>query len=444
MRTRVETRPNEAEFADGLKPGTVLLRGQYVIESYLVSGGFGNTYLARDSLERVVVIKECFPGAICCRSEDKVFARSREQQEQYASILRHFIREARRLSKLSHPDIVGVHQVFEENGTAYMALDFVDGSDLLTVLETEMDRLTPDVIGSILHKSLEAISYVHDEGILHRDISPDNILLDQANSLTLIDFGAAREHASKKTRALSALLTVKDGYSPQEFYLSDEVQRPSSDIYSLGATFYHIITGEAPPHSQQRLSAVATRGDDPYVPLVNNAEGFSKSFLAAIDKSLEIFPVDRFQSARDWIGAIDGSLHKQSAKAKAKRDAGMRRTISELIQDTSIVDLTVEEKPPRAGRPVDPRPRGAKSRQEPDIETPQNPVTPERQFVDMFGDPVQDVDAWLKSQERSRAKKPKVSNTSDKPGTRRGPPKNRFLRALLGRVAPQHFGSIEN
>lgn len=441
MNAQTQMIPADAEYPDELRPGTVLLHGQYVIESYLVRGGFGITYLARDSLERTVVIKECFPSTICCRLDGKVVARSRRQQDQFASILRHFIREARRLSKLSHPDIVGVHQVFEESETAYMALDFVDGSDLLTVLEEERGRLGPAMTARLLRRTLDAVRYIHEQGILHRDISPDNILLDQSNSPTLIDFGAAREHATKENRALSALLTVKDGYSPQEFYLSDEPQRPSSDLYSLGATFYHLITGEAPPQSQQRLAAVATRGGDPYEPLVARVTGYDREFLAAIDKSLEIFPDDRFQSAAEWTAAIDGSLRRQAAQVRAQKDAGMLRRISELIEDTNKSMPAVPERPSapqlhksrlaQYSAPGPSRPEAAED-------------TANRRFVDIFGNPIPDVGAWLDSQERERARArrntpPSGRVTSGQP--RSGTPRGGFLKSLLGRMAPQHAES---
>ena len=112
-------------FADELKPGSTLMHGQYTIEGFLNAGGFGITYNARDSLDRRVVIKECFPGAFCRRSTALVTARSRAHQNELSSIVRLFVQEARSLAKLDHPHIVGVHQVFEENNTAYMALDFI-------------------------------------------------------------------------------------------------------------------------------------------------------------------------------------------------------------------------------------------------------------------------------------------------------------------------------
>ncbi|MDA1154337.1 MAG: protein kinase, partial [Proteobacteria bacterium] len=155
-------------FVDELKPGTKLLHGQYVIDSFLNAGGFGITYLARDSLDRKIVIKECFPGAFCRRSRYIVQARSRAHQNELKSIVRLFVQEARSLAKLSHPNIVGVHQVFEDNDTAYMALDFVEGRDLLDTIEDPKNGLTPAQIKALLKDLLGAVGFIHDQGILHR------------------------------------------------------------------------------------------------------------------------------------------------------------------------------------------------------------------------------------------------------------------------------------
>ncbi|MDA8747777.1 serine/threonine protein kinase, partial [Litoreibacter sp.] len=259
----VQASPTEA-----LTPGTVLLNGQYRIDRYLASGGFGITYLARDSLERVVVIKECFPEAICNRANKTVRARSRSHLSEYQSLVNMFVREARSIAKLNHPNIVGVHQVFEDNETAYMALDYVEGRDLLDMIESGPMEMTPEDVKALLLKILDAISTVHGQDMLHRDISPDNILVDKHGAPILIDFGAAREEASKKSRALSAVMVVKEGYSPQEFYIAGSQQTPCSDLYALAATFFHLITGRAPPNSQSRLAAIAAHAPDPYKPMV--------------------------------------------------------------------------------------------------------------------------------------------------------------------------------
>jgi serine/threonine protein kinase len=130
-------------YGDELPPGAELCAGQYVIERYLNSGGFGVTYLARDSLGRSVVIKECFPSAMCCRTGQTVRLRSSNSEDEFGAILELFEKEARALAALQHPYIVGVHQFFRDNNTAYMAMDFVDGKTLLDIIENDPDRLAP-------------------------------------------------------------------------------------------------------------------------------------------------------------------------------------------------------------------------------------------------------------------------------------------------------------
>jgi non-specific serine/threonine protein kinase len=292
-------------YGDELPAGTKLLQGQYTITRYLNAGGFGITYLAKDSLDRTVVIKECFPSSMCCRRQRSVRVRSHSHSRDFDSIVRFFGQEARALAKLEHPNIVGVHQVFEDNHTSYMALDFVEGRDMLDVIDSDPDRLGPVEIREMLIKLLDAVSYVHDRGLLHRDIAPDNILLDAEDNPILIDFGAAREEASRVSRMVTQHATVKDGYSPQEFYVSGSKQTPASDLYALAATFYHLITGEVPPIAQMRLSAAAEGSPDPYKKLGGQDIGFDEHFLVAIDKCLELFPKNRIETARDWHAAIE-------------------------------------------------------------------------------------------------------------------------------------------
>ncbi|MEM7718212.1 MAG: protein kinase [Pseudomonadota bacterium] len=322
-------------FADALKPGTELLHGQFRIEKFLNAGGFGMTYLARDSLDRIVVIKECFPSSMCCRQKGNVMARSRQHQPEFDAVVKHFGAEARRLSKLQHPNIVGIHQVFEDNMTAYMALDFVRGRDLLDTIEDPKMKLHPRDVKDILLRCLEAVHYIHTNDVLHRDISPDNILIDGKGNPVLIDFGAAKEEATRASRALSALHVVKDGYSPHEFYIAGSTQDASSDLYSLGATFYHVLTGEAPPDSQARVSAIAGDRPDPYRPVAGKFPGFEDAFLHAIDKALSVFPPDRLQSAREWIELVDTERRRSAALAQAELDRQIELSISRLVKETN-------------------------------------------------------------------------------------------------------------
>ncbi|MCC1493805.1 serine/threonine-protein kinase [Cognatishimia sp. F0-27] len=336
---------------DELPAGTVLCQGQYTIVRYLNFGGFGVTYLAHDSLGRKVVIKECFPGAMCCRASGTVRLRSTSQGMDFDRVVELFEREARALAQLEHPNIVGVHQIFKDNGTAYMAMDFVEGPDLFDVLESQPELLEPKEIRRILHHLLEALSYVHRNDMLHRDISPDNILLAPGGMPVLIDFGAAREDAARTTRMLSRVHTVKDGYSPQEFYLMGSTQQKSSDLYALAATVHHLIVGRAPPNSNIRLAAVAQDERDPYQPLRGRVSGYDDAFLGAIDTCLALFAKDRLSTAEEWLDVIAGRKtstapsHMQVEEGEISDDLKLR--ISELVSETTNFIRAAQKDAPR-------------------------------------------------------------------------------------------------
>ncbi|WP_282370153.1 serine/threonine-protein kinase [Defluviimonas aestuarii] len=306
-----------ARYTDELSPGTILLSGQYSITEYLNNGGFGITYLAKDSLDRNVVIKECFPSAMCRRTGNKVQTRSRAHTASFAGVVKLFQQEARNQAKLSHRNIAAVHQVFSDNNTAYMAVDYIDGSDMMEIIEDGMP-IAPEVFESWLRKSLVAVQYIHDRGILHRDISPDNILIDTENEPVFIDFGSARDLAVRKTRVLSTLRVVKSGYSPHELYVAGCAQTPSSDLYSLAATFYHLISGEPPVDSQMRLSALALDQGDPYTPLTGRFGEYPEVVLKSIDAALNVFPDKRIQSATEWLELLDASSAPTSSAERSE------------------------------------------------------------------------------------------------------------------------------
>ena len=296
----------ETQYSDNLKAGTTLQDGQITIEKFINHGGFGITYLASDKKRGRVVLKECYPNAICHRRTNaSVSVRSLNNAPHFEKSVKVFINEAINLAKLKHPNIVHVHQAFEENNTAYIVIDYVDGLDLQQIIEGSPEKLRPEFIIPMLTKLLDAIRAVHDLGMLHRDISPDNILITKAGEPVLIDFGAAREDIAKQSRVLSTLNVVKDGYSPQEFYISGSQQNHSSDLYSLAASFYHCISGEMPPNSPVRLAALAENKTNPYKPLEGRFDGYPPNFLAAIDKALNVLPNDRLQSAQEWLGALE-------------------------------------------------------------------------------------------------------------------------------------------
>jgi serine/threonine protein kinase len=338
------------DLIDELQPGSKLLKGQYTITRYINSGGFGITYLAKDSLDRDVVIKECFPSSVCRRSKVVVAARSRAHTAELRSIVQLFVREARSLAKIVHPNIVAVHQVFEDNGTAYMAIDYIDGLDLQQIIDGEGEPLTPGHIVQVTEKLLHAVGFIHANDMLHRDISPDNVLIDKTGKPILIDFGAAREHASKATRAMSALRVVKDGYSPQEFYIAGSEQGPWSDLYALGATIYHLISGEAPVNGQARLAALAEDRPDPYVPLSGRFPSYPPGFLEAIDRALQTLPKQRLQSASAWLEMFhsDAASPALVAEAPAGVDDAVHRVLDDFKRDEAQSDVVVRPSRPLA------------------------------------------------------------------------------------------------
>ncbi len=349
------------DLIDELQPGAKLLKGQYTITRYLNSGGFGITYLAKDSLDRDVVIKECFPSSVCRRSKVMVAARSRAHTAELRSVIQLFVREARNLAKIVHPNIVAVHQVFEDNGTAYMAIDYIDGLDLQQIIDGEGEMLAPEHIVQITDKLLAAVGFIHDHDMLHRDISPDNVLINKAGEPILIDFGAAREHASKTTRAMSALRVVKDGYSPQEFYIAGSEQGPWSDLYALAATLYHLISGEAPVNGQARLGALAEDRPDPYVPVTGRFQGYPPGYLEAIDRAMSTLPKARVQTAAEWLAMY----RNPAAPVAASVEVAVQQLVKDFQQEaeqTALADTAPLAKAtsrlPEAAPPPAPAARG--------------------------------------------------------------------------------------
>jgi serine/threonine protein kinase len=345
------------EGSETLPDGAPLLGDQFTIERPLSNGGFGITYLAKDNyLDRKVVIKECYPEVFCRRQGRDVLVRSHTHQEKYRAIVEMFMWEARSIAKMRHPNIVGVHRIFEDNETAYMVLDLIQGRDLLSIIHDEHEKLSPDQVKEILIKVLDAVDLVHKNDLLHRDISPDNILLDKWGSPVLIDFGAAREEASRETRALSAVLIVKDGYSPQEFYFAGGKQSPSSDLYALGASFYHLISGSPPPNSQTRMAECAGDNPDPCEPLVGRFPEFDQTFLATIDKAMQILPKSRIQSAQEWLDQINPKDQQRVVPVRMKSSDNLGKTLNRLVSETNEYVLNSEPRDvkPKSRNPAQP------------------------------------------------------------------------------------------
>lgn len=385
-----------------LASGTRLLRGQYRIDRPLSQGGFGITYLAQDSLNRQVVVKECFPDTLCSRVDGHVHARSEEMQNDFSRMLRQFKREAYRLAALEHPGIVRVHQVFMEKGTAFLAMDYVDGDDLFTIVEDHPDRLDPETLRQLLVHALEALQYTHEQSILHRDISPDNFILNAENHVTLIDFGSAYEVSIQGDVKQTKFLAVKDGFSPYEFYSDGEAQDVTSDLYSLGATFYFLITGKKPPDSQSRLAAAASGKADPCRPLADLDVGLDRKLLESIDQALAIRKEDRVQSAKLWLQQLQDVAVQPTVKSQKPKVYDISQTISQLVSDTNSKLIPGKPQKLAAGE-------GSADASETD-ESSKNKSTPPKP-VDLFGNPIDDVEKYLREQDKLCGRK-KASGSS--------------------------------
>ena len=247
-----------------LQPNTTLQGGKYRIERVLGQGGFGITYLATLVLSnRQVAIKELFIGvrgqAINDRRGNQVVVTNSANQQSFNQQKAKFKKEALRLANLNHPNLVKVHEFFEENGTAYYVMDYIEGESLRTKLNRE-GVLSEDLVLKYLQQLLPALETAHKQNIWHLDIKPENIMVDRYGHVYLIDFGASKHIEQNSTLTTSLALAYTKGYCPPELadltYESDLVQAlkeigPWTDIYALGATMYNLLTDSIPPSSNR-------------------------------------------------------------------------------------------------------------------------------------------------------------------------------------------------
>lgn len=242
-----------AKEAYHIRPGS-LLNNRYIIGRSIGYGGFGITYIAWDSkLERRVAIKEYMPSDYATRIPGNltVTIYDGERHNEFMVGLQKFMEEAQRLSKFqTTPGIVKIYDTFARNLTAYIVMEYLDGVTLKEYLKENGGKMPYDKALEVMLPVLAALNAVHQEGIIHRDISPDNIFLTKEGEVKLLDFGAARYASNGYSKSLSVIL--KPGYAPEEQYFSHGRQGPWSDVYAVAATLYRMITGVVPEESLER------------------------------------------------------------------------------------------------------------------------------------------------------------------------------------------------
>ena len=320
---------NAAKYPAALRAGTVL-KGRYVIGRVLGQGGFGITYLAWDqSLEAKVAVKEYMPGEMAVRIGGLgVQSRSAARREDFAYGKEWFQEEARILARfMGQPNIAGVTDYFDENGTSYFVMDYVEGISFKTYIANAGGKVSTEEALNVMIPVLRALTAVHGEGLIHRDVTPDNIYITKDGNVKLLDFGSARYSLGDKSKSLDVILKV--GYAPKEQYIRRGRQGPYTDVYSCAACLYAAITGYLPPESLERLD------HDTLVPPSEAGAEIPLYLERAILKGLAVQPEDRFQTAGEFLEALESqnvveltgsgreeTLQKQQVRSQEKRKKG--------------------------------------------------------------------------------------------------------------------------
>ena len=320
-----------------LRKGTRLI-GRYTIEGVLGQGGFGITYLGMDELhKKKVAIKEFFPQGIVTRNieyEDTVTVTLVGEKENYDKGKERFLKEAQTMAMFSKDKgIVKALDFFEINNTAYIVMEYLEGVTLKQYLR-ENKRIAAEDLVELLVPLIEALDEIHSQGLIHRDISPDNIMVLPDGRIKLMDFGAARDYTEFGEKSLSIVL--KPGYAPPEQYQTHGVQGPWTDIYALCATMYKCITGENPPDAIDRLV------DDHLKKISAFGISVSPQIEKAIIKGMSVAAKDRYQNVGDFCEDLYGGYEENSEPEAEESQA--EPVVAEANVETKM-DVLTEETP---------------------------------------------------------------------------------------------------
>ena len=279
--------------------GKTLLGGKYRIERVLGQGGFGITYLAcHTMLDKRVAIKEFFPQSFCNRdsSTSRVVLGTLSAAELVERFRLKFIKEARNISRLSHSAIVQIHDIFEENDTAYYVMDYIEGESLSALVRREGPLASARAL-HLVRCVGDALSYIHGLKMNHLDVKPANIMLSQATGQpTLIDFGLAKQYDEGGHQTTSTPVGISHGYAPMEQYNTGGVSlfSPETDIYALGATLYYLLSGETPTEAPKLINEELT------FPATIPA-----NLIAPIRRAMSPAKRDRYSSVADFLQALE-------------------------------------------------------------------------------------------------------------------------------------------
>ena len=322
-----------------LKPNTLLQGGKYRIVRFISSGGFGCTYEAEHvMLDERVAIKEFFVKDFCNRDEATAHVTVGTQSKKglIDKLKRKFVEEAKMLYRMQHTGIVRVFDIFEENGTAYFVMDYIDGSSLSEIVNKE-GPLSEARAVRYIRQVAEALKYVHERDRLHLDIKPGNIMINQEDQAILIDFGASKQYDEQDGENTSTLLGTTPGYAPLEQMGNDVVKfMPATDIYALGATLYKLVTGITP------LSANLLASGEELEPLPEN---ISEATRKAVEEAMRTNKKKRPQTIDDFLILLGGETDyvTQTKENHSIRSTDDERTLLYTKSYSPKVESLIDE-----------------------------------------------------------------------------------------------------
>lgn len=284
-----------------LPVGSTLMQGKYRIVAVLGQGGFGITYKGEHTmLGTTVAIKEFFMKGACERDENSTHVTTSQSNSELASRFRtKFLKEAKTLAVLKHPNIIRVFDVFEDNGTAYYVMDYIEGNNLSDIVEGK-GRLSEPLALKYIRQVANALNYLHQKKLLHLDVKPANILLDKnTGNAILIDFGVSKQYDQDGQQTSTTPPAISKGYSPVEQYAQGSNVKtfsPATDIYSLAATLYKLVTGNTPPESNLLLNE-----DEQLPPYPSNVSETTRNAIAECLQTRKKRP----QSISEFLQLLD-------------------------------------------------------------------------------------------------------------------------------------------
>lgn len=319
-----------------LKIGSSLQEDKYIIKEVLGQGGFGITYLADHVLlGTTVAIKEFFFKQYCDRDEtsSQVTLGTQSAQEEVLRYQEKFLKEARIIAKLNHPNIIKVHDIFKENNTAYYIMDYIEGETLADIVK-RLGTLSETEAIDFIHQAGEALAYIHNLHLNHLDVKPANLMLRSSdNKVVLIDFGMSKQYDTVSGNQTSTTpVGISHGYAPIEQYKEGGVKEfsPETDIYALGATLYKLLTGITPPQATD----IVAEGWEPQYP-----NGINDTVKSAIAKAMEIRKNGRFHTVDDFMMAL-GIDSRKSGNANL---VSAHPTASISDQNMAVKDITKDD-----------------------------------------------------------------------------------------------------